>query len=39
MLMPYQHAESDLKFILNYVLFTLLLALCHVAQSVLAPKH
>lgn len=38
MLMPYQHAGSDLKFILNYVLFTLLLALCHVAQSVLAPK-
>lgn len=25
--MPYQHADSDLKFILNYVLFTLLLAL------------
>lgn len=38
MLMPYQHAGSDLKFILNYVLFTLLLALCHVAQFVLAPK-
>lgn len=24
MTLPYQHAKSDLKFILNYVLFTLL---------------